>query len=136
MTTTKTSPPVYLIAAPHNRAGRLWDHRLTRIRALVPHVTVTDWSKLPAPFRAIPSADQPARLAKALTGAIVVPWTMQDRLWIGRHALKEIAAFVAEDKTVYVFTGSKLTRWQECAVTRPDVGPRYTPIEIITEAAK
>lgn len=76
---TTTTPPVYVIAAPIIKTGWPWDQRIKRIRQLLPDVKLTGWEHLPAAFKAIPRTEQPARLARALVGAVVVAGCLHDR---------------------------------------------------------
>ena len=126
---------IYVIAAPIIKTGWPWEQRIKRIRKLLPDVTLTGWEHLPEAFKAIPRAEQPARLARALAGAVVVAGCLHDRWWIGPRALEEIRAFLDQRKNVYIYAAGQLTPWEQCSIARPDDAPRLTPLEILAPAS-
>lgn len=128
------SAPTYLIVSPglRNGAGRRWERLRPELEELLPGVSLIDWTGLPSQFADIPRENRPARLARALAAAIVVPDKLRGRRWVGLTAAAEADAFAAAGKPVTVFADGALFPWAACALRSGDVGaPEFTPVEVI-----
>ena len=94
---------VYLIASPAARDSHRWPRWTAELAELLPGLEVITWRDLPDSFTGVPAGQRPARLARALRAAIVLPDKHQGRRWIGRTAAAEARAFLEAGKPVLVY---------------------------------
>lgn len=127
--------PVYLIASPAVRKGDRWARWTAELEKLLPGLKLITWRELPENFTGIPAAERPARLARALRGAIVLPDKRHGRRWIGHVAAAEARAFAAAGKPVLVYAEGRLSAWPDCRLVEDQAdAPKFTPVEVLIPA--
>jgi hypothetical protein len=128
--------PTYLIASPGLRSTRYrWPRQLAELQALMPGTRFVSWTELPEGFAAVPREERPARLARAMSAAVLIPDKLgpPPRRWAGRTALAEAQAFAAAGKPVHTYVAGELLPWGEVDLVPHPGGdhPPRQPIEVI-----
>jgi hypothetical protein len=126
--------PVYLIASPSLRHSTRWARWRRELAVLLPGARLLCWDELPRGFLEVPRPERAARLARALSAAVVVPDKHGPRILprrLGRQAAAEAAAFCAAGKPVEVYAAGVLIPWAACQVREAGNGPPHTPLEIV-----
>jgi hypothetical protein len=108
--------PIYIVASPGLRSTRFrWPRQLAELQALMPGTRFVSWTDLPEAFAAVPREERPARLARAMSAAVLIPDKLgpPPRRWVGRTALAEAEAFVSSGKPGHFYIAGELLAWDE-----------------------